>query len=442
MMSHASNADLDDALIAVDKGFRTWSATPIAERQKIILKGVYNMLERAPVIAPLLTLEQGKPLSQSLAEIQGAAAMVKWYAEQARHAHGRLIEGAARNIDIEVRKEPIGPCLLLSPWNMPVLLAARKIGGALSAGCSCIIKPPEETPKAIAEVVRCFIDAGLPDGVINLVFGVPSEVSARLIASDIIRKVSFTGSVTVGKHLAGLAASGLKRLTLELGGHSPVIVMPDVKLDFVIEQLVMAKFRNAGQLCLAPTRFFVHKDVYSCFVEQFAARAEELRIGHGLDPSTQLGPLANSRRLESMKDLMKANGPITRLVTGGQRAGDQGNFFAPTVLADAEDSVPAMCEEPFGPVALLTPFKTVDEAILRANATRYGLASYVYTDSAKAQKSLLDGLEVGTVCINNTVASMAEAPFGGVKDSGYGHESGEEGLEGYMHTKTVHRSYV
>ncbi|MBD2222798.1 NAD-dependent succinate-semialdehyde dehydrogenase [Calothrix sp. FACHB-1219] len=441
-LSHASAQDLDDALRAVDKGFRVWSETPITVRQKILHAAVRLMQERAAAIAPLLTLEQGKPLAQSLAEIQGAATLVQWYAEQARRAYGRIIEGATQNTDIEVRKGPIGPCLLLSPWNMPVMLAARKIGGALAAGCSCILKPPEETPRAIADVVQCFIDAGVPEGVINLVYGIPAEISSKLIASDVIRKISFTGSVPVGKHLASLAAPGLKKLTLELGGHSPVIVMSDANLDLAVEQLALAKFRNAGQLCLAPTRFFVHRDVYSRFVEQFAARASSFRIGHGLNADTEMGPLANGRRLQAMQDLMEANAQSTRLVTGGKRVGSEGNFFSPTVLADAGVDAPAMRDEPFGPVALMTPFDSVEEVISRANETRYGLASYVYTDSAKAQKALLQGLDVGTVAINSTVASMAEAPFGGVKDSGYGHESGEEGLEGYLHTKTVHRTYI
>lgn len=440
-LSHASPQDLDDALAAVSTGHATWSGMPGAERQRILYTAVRNIRERAGQIAPLLTLEQGKPLAQSVMELQGAAAMVQWYAEQVRRAYGRIIEGPDSATDIEVRKGPVGPCLLLSPWNMPVLLAARKLGGALAAGCACILKPPEETPLAIAEVVRCFIDAGVPDGVINLVYGVPAEVSSRLIASDVIRKVSFTGSVAVGKHLAALAAPGLKRLTLELGGHAPVIVMPDADLDRAVEQLVLAKYRNAGQLCLAPTRFFVHGDIYARFVEQFAAQAASLKVGHGLDEGTQVGPMANERRMRAMESLMERDARSARVVTGGHRIGGQGCFFAPTVLADTTSATAAMRDEPFGPIALMTPVASVDEAIARANETRYGLAAYAYTDSAKWQKALIDGLDVGSIAINSTVTSMAEAPFGGTGDSGYGYESGDEGLESYLHTRTVHRSY-
>lgn len=438
-LGHASVADLDDALAAVATGHRVWSETPAPERQRILYRAVQLMLERVDQIAPLLTMEQGKPLAQAQAEVKGAAALVQWYAEQSRRIYGRIIEGATRSTDIEVRKQPVGPCLLLSPWNMPVLLAARKLGGALAAGCACILKPPEETPRAIADVVQCFIDAGLPPGAINLVYGVPSEISSRLIASDVIRKISFTGSVAVGQHLAQLAAPGLKRLTLELGGHSPVIVLPDANLDVAVEQLVMAKYRNAGQLCLAPTRFFVHEDIYGRFVEQFAARAAELRVGDGLDPATQMGPLANGRRLQAITALVERTSGHARLVCGGARKGEQGNFFAPTVLAEVKAEAPPMREEPFGPIALLTPIASVDEAIARANETRYGLAAYVYTDSARAQQALLRGLDVGSIAVNSTVVSMAEAPFGGMKDSGYGLESGEEGLESYLHTKTAHR---
>lgn len=440
-LTHASEADLDAALAAVDLGFTIWSSTPAPERQRILFAAVRNVRDRVEAIAPLITLEQGKPIAQARAEVEGSAALIQWYAEQSRRVYGRIIEGATQATDIEVRKGPIGPCLLLSPWNMPVLLAARKIGGALAAGCSCIIKPPEETPAAIAAVIQCFIDAGLPDGVINLVYGIPSHISTRLIASDIIRKVSFTGSVAVGQHLAKLSATGLKRLTLELGGHSPVIVLADADLELAVEQLALAKFRNSGQLCLSPTRFFIHKDIYAEFLDRFSSRADSLKVGNGMDPMTQVGPLANIRRIQAMVELMEANAGNTRLITGGKCVGDTGFFFAPTVLADTSDNTPAMHQEPFGPVALMTSISSVDEAMTRANASRYGLAAYVYTDSAKAQKFLLNRLNVGSIAVNSTVASMAEAPFGGVKDSGYGYESGEEGLESYLHTKTVHRTY-
>lgn len=440
-LGHASAGDLDDALAAVGQGFRIWRDTLAIERERIILRAVELLRERRETIAGLLTLEQGKPIAQARAEVDVAAAMVQWYAEQARRSYGRIVPAASAHTDLEVRKEPVGPCLLLSPWNVPVILAARKIGGALAAGCSCIVKPPEETPASVARLVECFVDAGTPAGVVNLVYGVPASISEHLIASDVIRKVSFTGSVAVGRHLAGLAAAGLKRLTLELGGHSPVIVFSEVDIDACVQQLVMAKYRNAGQLCHAPTRFYVHRDIYSRFVERFAEKAAQLRIGDGSEEATEIGPLANARRLQAVTQLVEASLPHARLVTGGQRVGGRGYFYAPTVLADVKAEAKAMREEPFGPIALFTPFETAEEAIEKANSTRYGLGSYVYTDSAKRQRQMMDGLHVGSIAINSTIATVAEAPFGGVRDSGYGYESGEEGLEGYLHTKFVHRTY-
>ncbi len=440
-LRHATTADLDEALAAADSGFRTWRAVPAGERQRLISRGVEAMRMRREEIAQLLTMEQGKPIVQARAEVDVAAAMVQWYAEQARRVYGRIVPGASAGTDYEVRKEPVGPCLLLSPWNMPVILAARKIGGSLSAGCSAILKPPEETPASVARMVECFVDAGLPPGVLNLVFGVPSEVSQHLIASDVIRKVSFTGSVGVGQHLARLAAPGLKRVTLELGGHSPVIVFDDADVDACVRLLVAAKFRNAGQLCHAPTRFLVQRGAYARFVERFAAAAASLRVGDGLEEGTEMGPLANDRRLRAMRELVDTTRGVGTLVTGGQQVRDAGYYFAPTVFADVAPHAPAMHNEPFGPVALIRPFDEPADALQVANSTRFGLASYVFTDSAKLQRRMTEGLHVGSVAINSTLATVAEAPFGGVRDSGYGYESGEEGLEGYLHSKFVHHTY-
>ncbi|MBU7575173.1 MAG: NAD-dependent succinate-semialdehyde dehydrogenase [Hydrogenophaga sp.] len=440
-LTHASVRDLDDALAAAEQGFRVWRATPAATRQRVLSQGVQNLRAQREAIARLLTLEQGKPLAQARMEVDVAADMVQWYAEQAKRVYGRILPAPQPGADYEVRKEPVGPCLLMSPWNVPVILAARKLGGALAAGCSCILKPPEETPASVAKMVECFIEAGAPDGVINLVFGVPSFVSSHLIASDVIRKVSFTGSVAVGQGLARLAAPGLKRLTLELGGHSPVIVFDDADVDAVARQLVAAKFRNAGQLCHAPTRFFVQKGAYARFVDTFAATASQLRVGDGLAEGTDMGPLANGRRLGAIRELVAQTRSEGTLVAGGERVGEQGYFHQPTVFADVNPDAKAMREEPFGPVALIRAFDTPAQAIELANATRYGLGSYVFTDSARLQRQMIAELEVGSVAINSTVVTVAEAPFGGVRDSGYGYESGEEGLDSYLHTKFVNRSY-
>lgn len=440
-VQHASRADLDAALQAVEQGFKRWRSVSAIQRQRLIRHAVGLLRERSASIARVLTLEQGKPLQQSQAEIEVAAAMIEWYADQAQRVYGRIIPSPSPQVDYEVRKEPIGPCFLLSPWNVPVILAARKIGGALAAGCSCIIKPPEETSGAVALMVQCFLDAGLPNGVLNMVLGVPPEVSSHILASPIIRKVSFTGSVQVGKQLARLAANHLQRVTLELGGHSPVIIAEDANLERYIPELVQAKFRNAGQLCHAPTRFFVHQHCYQEFVEQFAACAQQLRQGHGLEPETDLGPLANERRQLAMQQLVHDMQPYGELVTGGKTGRDTGWFFQPTIFADVAFEAPAMRDEPFGPVALIRPFDNYDEVLKEANASRYGLGAYLFTDSAARQHHFIETLQAGSIAINSTVASVAQAPFGGVRDSGYGYESGEEGLEGYLHSKFIHRNY-
>lgn len=440
-LSHASASDLEDALEAVEWGFQVWRKVTAARRRDLMRTAVRRILERRHEIALALTLEQGKPLKQSLAEVDVACSMIDWYADQAIRIPGRLLQVPTEGADGEVRKEPVGPCLLMSPWNMPVVLASRKIAGALAAGCSCIVKPPEETPLSVAKVVECFVEAGLPDGVINLVFGVPGQVSGQLIASDVIRKVSFTGSVAVGRQIAAQAAAGLKRVTLELGGHAPVLVFDDAQVDGCVDMLVQAKFRNAGQLCHAPTRFLVQRGIYDRFVARFTDAAGALRLGDGLAEGVEVGPLANARRVESIAALVKRSLPHARLCTGGTRVDGKGYFYAPTVLSDAGPATAAMHEEPFGPLALITPFDHLDQAIALANSTRYGLASYAFTDSARIQRRLIADLHVGSIAFNNTLATMAEAPFGGVKDSGYGYESGDEGLEGYLGTKFVHRKY-
>lgn len=439
-LTHASAADIEEAIAAAKAGFQLWRKVPAYERGRLIEQAVALMLERREDIARLITLEQGKPLVQARAEVTVAADMIKWYGEQARRVYGRIVPSQLSGAQIFVQKEPVGPCALFSPWNMPALLAGRKLAGALAAGCSCVLKPAEETPAGVAAMVACFIDAGVPAGVINLIFGQPADVSSQLLASPVIRKVSLTGSVAVGKLLARQGADDLKHVTLELGGHAPVIVMADADIESAVAQTAAAKFRNAGQICLAPTRFFVQKSVYERFVDAFGKYAAQLRVGNGLDPETQMGPLANERRLSAIDalviDAVQSGGTV---VSGGKRVGDRGYFYAPTVLCDVPSHARAWHEEAFGPIALIKPVDDLDEAIAEANASDLGLASYAFTDSAAAQARLGDEIEAGVLAINNIAVSVAEAPFGGVKDSGYGYESGEEGIEGYLHTKTIHR---
>jgi succinate-semialdehyde dehydrogenase / glutarate-semialdehyde dehydrogenase len=337
-----------------------------------------------------------------------------------------------------VLRQPIGVVAAFSPWNFPMSSPARKVAGALSAGCSIILKASEETPAGAVQLVRAFADAGLPPGVLNLVFGTPSEISEYLIPQPAVRLVTFTGSIPVGKHLAAMAGANMKPAIMELGGHAPVIVCDDADPEGTATTSVTGKSRNAGQVCISPTRFFVHEVIYDRFTAAFGDRAREIKVGDGLDPANQMGPLANDRRLAAMETLVAdATQKGARLVTGGSRIGNLGYFYPLTVLADVPDNARAMHEEPFGPLALLSPVGSLDEAIDKANALPYGLAAYAFTNSARNIDRLAEGVEAGNLSINHLTASFAETPFGGVKDSGYGREGGTEGLECYTVAKNV-----
>lgn len=432
----ASADDLQLALQTTQKAFDHWRQVPAHERCARLERGVARLRNNAERIATLLTLEQGKPLAEARAECAMAADLIKWYAEEARRVYGRVIPARLPHSRMDVLKFPVGPVAALSPWNFPLVLSARKLGGALAAGCSIILKAAEETPASVAAMVDC-LNQELPPGVLQLIYGVPSEVSEALIRSPIVRKVTFTGSVPVGRHLAVMAAQHLKRITLELGGHAPVIVCADADLQRTVNLMVQHKFRNAGQACLAPTRFYVDRRIYGDFVDAFASASKALRVGSGLDQSTQMGPVASPRRQAAVMDL------IQRSVASGARAmaGDapaEGSFVAPTLLVDVPGDAPVLIEEPFGPVACAMPFDSLDEAIAMANANPYGLAGYLFTDSAKAILSVSERLEVGSLAINGMGVSVPEAPFGGVKDSGYGSESGIEGMEAFLDTKFTH----
>lgn len=432
----ADAQDLQDALAASDKAFAHWRQVPAHERCARLERGVARLRERTEHIATLLTLEQGKPLAEARAEVAMAADLIKWYAEEARRIYGRIIPARLPNSRMDVIKLPVGPVAAFSPWNFPLVLSARKLGGAIAAGCSIILKAAEETPASVAAMVEC-LNQELPEGVVQLVYGVPAEVSQTLIASPVIRKVSFTGSVPVGRHLAQLSAQHLKRITLELGGHAPVIVCADADLQRTVNLMVQHKFRNAGQACLAPTRFFVARQRYADFIDAFGAASRSLKLGAGLDAATQMGPVASARRQSAVNDL------IARTVAQGARpirgqAPDEGYFVAATLLADVPVDAPAMQEEPFGPVACAVPFDHLDEAIALANRNPYGLAGYLFTDSAKAMLAVSERLEVGSLAVNGMGVSVPEAPFGGVKDSGYGSESGIEGMEAFLDTKFMH----
>jgi succinate-semialdehyde dehydrogenase/glutarate-semialdehyde dehydrogenase len=437
-LPHASAADLDRALEAAQRGFKLWRATSAYERSRIIRKAADLIRERQEAIARILTMEQGKTLAEARVEVAVSADIIEWYGEEGRRTYGRIIPGRTPGVRQMTVQEPIGPCAAFTPWNFPGVTPARKIGGALGAGCSLIIKASEETPGTCIELVRAFHDAGLPKGVLNLVFGVPARISEHLIASDIIRKVSFTGSVPVGKHLTKLAAEGMKRVTMELGGHSPVVVFGDVDPEKTAEIAAAGKYRNAGQVCISPTRFYVQENIHDRFAKRFADYAKNLRLGDGLADGTTMGPLANPRRLDAMEGFVAdAKKRGAEVLAGGTRHGNQGFFFAPTVVTNIPDDARLMTEEPFGPVAPITPFRTFDEVVERANSLPFGLSAYTFTGSTKTANMIADALEAGMVGVNSLAISTPETPFGGMKESGYGHEGGIEGLEAYTQKKLV-----
>jgi succinate-semialdehyde dehydrogenase / glutarate-semialdehyde dehydrogenase len=437
-LPHASARDLDQALEAARAGFDAWRATSAYDRAKVMRKAANLVRERAEAIARIMTQEQGKVLAESRLEVLVTADIIEWFAEEGRRAYGRIVPGRARTTRQLVVQEPVGVVAAFTPWNFPTLTPARKIGASLAAGCAIIIKASEETPGSCVELTRCFVDAGLPAGVLNLVFGVPAHVSEHLIASDVVRKISFTGSVPVGKHLAGLAAKGMKRATMELGGHSPVVVFGDADPEKTADTIAAFKYRNAGQVCISPTRFYVQEPVYGRFLKRFTEFADAIKLGDGLDDGVTMGPLANARRLDAMEAIVqdsKSRGG--KIVTGGKRRGNQGYFFEPTVVTDIPDDCRLMTEEPFGPIAPIVAFKSFDEVVARANSLKFGLAAYAFTSSTQTATAIGDALESGMVGINSVMISTPETPFGGVKESGYGHEGGIEGLEAYTVRKFI-----
>jgi succinate-semialdehyde dehydrogenase/glutarate-semialdehyde dehydrogenase len=433
----AAKADLDDALAAAERGFRVWSRTAPAKRAEVMLRAAALMRERIDEIARAITLEHGKPFGAAKLEVIRGCEFFEWDAAEGQRTYGRVIPSAP-GIRYIVVHQPIGVVAAFSPWNFPMSQPCRKVAGALAAGCSIILKAAEETPAGAVHIARALQDAGLPPGVMNLVFGIPSQISEHLIPQPQTRLIAFTGSTVVGKHLTELAARHMKPVLMELGGHAPVIVCDDT--DPVSAGIASAnrKARNSGQVCTSPTRFFVQESIYEAFTNAFVERAKAVKVGDGFEPSTDMGPLANRRRIEAMETLVAdASAKGARVLAGGQRIGNRGYFFPVTVLAELPDDARAMREEPFGPMALINPVKTLDEAIEKANSLPFGLAAYAFTRSARNVDRLLDGVEAGTLSINTLEASVAETPFGGVKDSGYGREGGAEGLSHYTIVKTL-----
>ena len=437
-VAHAEKADLDRALEAADKAFKTWRKVSPFDRYKILRKAADLLRQRVDEIATLMTMEQGKPLAEAKMETLGAADTIDWMAEEGRRTYGRIVPPRFDNVYQLVIKEPVGPVAAFTPWNFPINQVVRKASAALATGCSIIIKGPEDTPGSCAQLIKAFVDAGVPAGVIQLVYGVPSEISEYLIPHPIIKKITFTGSTPVGKQLAALAGAHMKRVTMELGGHSPAIVFEDADVDQAVNILGANKFRNAGQVCVAPTRFLVHEKVYPEFVEKFTAYAKTVKVGNGLDADTKMGPLVAERRLHAVDSFVSdAIAKGAKIQTGGQRKGNKGYFYEPTVMTDVPLDAKIMNDEPFGPVVPITPFKDFDSVMAEANRLPWGLAAYAYTKSQKTMQAVGAGLESGMVTINHLGLALPEVPFGGVKDSGYGSEGGTEALESYLNTKFV-----
>jgi succinate-semialdehyde dehydrogenase / glutarate-semialdehyde dehydrogenase len=434
----AGTDDLDRALAAADKGFRAWRKVAVHDRYKLMRKAAEILRTKADAIAETMTLEQGKPLLEAKMETLAGADIIDWFAEEARRTYGQIIPARADGVQQLVVKEPVGPVAAFTPWNFPINQAVRKISAAVAAGCSIVIKGPENTPGSCAALVAAYAEAGLPAGVVNLVFGVPSEISEYLVPHPIIRKISFTGSTAVGKHLASLAGRHMKRMTMELGGHAPAIVFEDADLDGAVKMLVANKFRNAGQVCVSPTRMLVQETVYRPFVEKFIAATKAMKVGDGFDKATRMGPLAHARRVEAMDALVAdAAAKGATIETGGKRIGNKGFFFEPTVMTGVPLEARIMNEEPFGPLAPIAPFKDYDAAVTEANRLPYGLAAYAYTRSTKTAARLGEAIESGMVSINHHGLALPEVPFGGIKDSGYGSEGGSDAIEAYLNNKFI-----
>jgi succinate-semialdehyde dehydrogenase/glutarate-semialdehyde dehydrogenase len=437
-LPHASQSDLDRALQAADRAFQTWRTVSPMEKGAILRKvGELSRL-RAKEIGRNITLDQGKPLAEAVGEVMRCADHCDWHAEECRRIYGRVIPPRLPNVRQFVLREPIGVCAAFTPWNFPYNQAIRKIAAAIAAGCTIIIKGPEDSPSAVVAIARLFHEAGLPPGVLNVVWGVPHEVSDYLIRSPIVRKVSFTGSVPVGKQLAALAGAHMKRITMELGGHSPVIVCDDADVERAASMLSAFKFTNAGQVCVSPTRFYIQDTAWDRFMARFLDASRNIKVGAGLASDTVMGPLAHARRVDAMAAFVQdARERGARVEAGGERIGEVGNYFAPTVLVAPPDDAQIMQSEPFGPIAACVPFKDLDEAIRRANSLPYGLSSYAFTGSSRSALRIQNGLEAGMVNINHFGQALPESPFGGIKDSGMGSEGGTETFDGYLVTKFV-----
>jgi succinate-semialdehyde dehydrogenase / glutarate-semialdehyde dehydrogenase len=434
----ADAADLDRALATAERGFKIWRNSTAQQRAAVLQGAARLMLERQEEIARIATMEQGKTLAETRIEVMMNVGLFNFYAGECQRVYGRQLVRPA-GLRSTVTYEPVGPVAAFAPWNFPIGNPGRKLGAPIAAGCSVILKAAEEAPGSALAILQCLLDAGLPKEAGQAVFGVPDEVSRHLLGSPIIRKLSFTGSTVIGKHLAKLAADDMKRTTMELGGHGPVLVFDDVDVDHVLDTVVPHKYRNAGQVCVSPTRFIVQEGVFDKFRDGFIERAKAIKVGNGLEDGVQMGPMANPRRPDAMERMIgDAVAKGAKLGCGGERIGNQGYFYAPSVLSQVPLDAEIMNEEPFGPVAIINAFRDEESMIAEANRLPYGLAAYSWTNDAKRQKRLAREIETGMFCVNTTMLGGPDTPFGGVKWSGHGHEDGPEGLMACMVLKTVH----
>ena len=441
-LPHASPADLDMALQSSLEGFNIWRKKTPHERQSVLEKAACQLENSFETISANLTREMGKPIAEARIELRVAIDLLRWYGEEGKRVYGRIIPSRVPNMQHEARKQPVGPVVAFVAWNFPAVNVMRKVAGALAAGCSITIKPSEETPATAIAIGRALTDAGLPPGVLNIVFGVPPQVSEHLLSSTIPRKLSFTGSVPVGIHLQQLAAKNMIRCTMELGGHSPVMIFEDCDIEMAAKLCVAGKFRNAGQVCISPTRFFVQENIHDKFLKLFKEHVEGMKVGNGLDEQMSMGPLVAERRINVMDGFISdAISKGAELLVGGEPIQSEGSFFAPTLLQEVPDTAKVMIDEPFGPIAPTARFTSLDEVVERANSLPFGLAAYAFTGSAKTAGVLKQEIETGMLAINSIHVHSVETPFGGLKFSGYGYEGGIEGLEVFLATRYSSETY-
>lgn len=439
----ATEADQDTALAAAARSFPRWAATPAWDRAATLRRAADHLRLHADAVAPVMSTETGKPLAEARAEVMASADQFEWQGEEAKRIYGQTIPGRNPQERLTVGYQPVGPCLALSAWNFPMLLPARKIAAALAAGCSVVARPASEAPGSCFALAEALVAAGLPDGVLSILTGPAVPMVERLIRSATIRKVSLTGSVGVGRQVLRIAADDVKKVTMELGGHAPVIVHADSDPVAAARKLAATKFRNCGQVCISPSRFYIHRAILPAFEATFADVANAIRPGDGLDPATSMGPMIRARAVDSALALIsEARDRGARLLAGGSRPAhlNRGHFLEPTVLADVPDSARIMHEEPFAPVAPIAAWDDFDDVIARANSTEFGLAAYVFTENAALAARTAEALEAGMVGINETLLATAEAPFGGTRQSGFGREGGSLGILDYLTPKyTRHR---